>query len=391
MKTFSGTPVNVEKTIVAKVSRTVKGRWLPWRGREPLVYVAETSPDRLPKASAYIFTEHTDHSVASKLPVVYGIPVSELNDGDVVMIEKDGIVKVLYEIASQQNVIFATNRCNLNCVMCPQPSKADEEGMLDNNLKLIRMMSPDSTKSIAISGGEPTLLGEGLQMLIKACRDNLPKTSLIVLTNGTRLKDIEFVRQLTMIGHPDLTFAIPLYSDIDTTHDRIVGLPGGFFEAINGLHNLALFRHSVEIRIVVNAMNYTRLSKLAEFIYRNFPFSVHVAIMALEMTGNAIENYKEIWIDPFDYTHEIEKAVRILNRAGLNVSLYNHQLCVLPRNLWRFSRQSISSWKNCYIDQCSNCSVREICGGFFQTSGRYISQHIRPIVNTSQQPAPLDK
>lgn len=360
--------------------------WVP----EPTAYVADTPPKRLPKASVYIFSGHENLStIPGKSPVVHGVPrdvVAQLNDGDVVKIEKDGQVQVLYEVASQQNVIFVTNRCNLHCVMCPQPSKADEEGMLGNTLRLIRMMSPESTKNIAITGGEPTLLGQGLQTLIKSCKDNLPRTSLIVLTNGTRLKDLELVRQLTMVGHPALTFAIPLYSDVDVIHDKIVGTPGSFHAAIRGLHNLALFRHFVEIRTVVTAMNYTRLPKLAEFIYRNLPFAAHIAIMALEMTGNARENSEAIWIDPFDYTRELEMAVRILNRAGLNVSIYNHQLCVVPQNMWRFCRQSISAWKNSYIGQCGECLVKQKCGGFFTTGGQYISQHINPISHLYDQP-----
>lgn len=384
MKSFNGTPVNLEKSILAKVIKSPERRWRLWKANGPTVYVAEEPTKKLPKATAFIFSGSKDSIIArAKSPTICNVSsdvIRELNDGDVVRIEKDGMVNILYEISSHQNVIFSTNRCNLNCVMCPQPSGTDEEGMHNNNLKLISMMSSERTKSIAISGGEPTLLGERFCELIKSYKEILPKTSVIVLTNGTRLKDLEFVRQITMIGHPDITFAVPLYSDIDTIHDKIVGVPRSFYEAIKGLHNLALFRHFVEIRTVVTAMNYKRLPNLAEFIYRNLPFATHIAIMGLEITGNAKKNYFDIWIDPFLYTSELEGAVRILNRANLNVSIYNHQLCILPKNLWRFSRQSISAWKNVYVDKCNNCSVKEKCGGFFQTSGEHISQYIRPIL-----------
>lgn len=382
MKLFKGTPVNVEKAILAKVIKSSERKWCLWKAY-PEVYVADYPPKKLPKAVAYIFAGNADSIVTrTQSPVLYEVPsdaIGELNDGDVVMIEKDGSINVLYEKASQQNVIFATNRCNLNCIMCPQPSTTDEEGMHSRNLKLIRMMSPESTKSIAISGGEPTLLAEAFCNLIRACKENLPKTSLMVLTNGTRLKNMEFVTQVMMITHPDLTFAVPLYSDVDIMHDKIVGVPQSFYDAIKGLHNLALFRHRVEIRTVVTAINHKRLPNLAEFIYRNLPFVTHVAIMGLEVTGNARRNYADIWIDPFHYTSELEKAVRILNRANLNVSIYNHQLCTLPQSLWRFCRQSISSWKNVYVDKCNKCLVKDKCGGFFQTSEEYISDYIKPI------------
>lgn len=383
MKTFKGTPIGIERTLLARVIKKAERAWFSWNSA-PTVYIAESQHKKLPKATAYIFSDSNTSNADKGKTIIAGVPknaISELNEGDIVLMTEAGRVSVVYELASKQNVIFATNRCNLHCVMCPQPSKADEEEMLQHNLKLISMMSPDCTSNIAISGGEPTLLGEGFLSLVKACKDHLPKTALIVLTNGTRFKDLEFVRQITQLGHPNLTFAIPLYSDIDTIHDGIVGIPGSFFDTLKGLHNLALFRHFIEIRSVVNAINYKRLPKLAEFIYRNIPFVTHIAIMGLEITGEARKNYETVWVDPFDYTAELVDAVRILNRGALNISIYNHQLCILPQSLWRFSRQSISTWKNSYIDACVDCSVKESCGGFFETSGEYISQHIKPIEN----------
>jgi hypothetical protein len=32
--------------------------------------------------------------------------------------------------------------------------------------------------------------------------------------------------------------------------------------------------------------------------------------------------------------------------AGMNVSIYNHQLCVLHRSLWRYARKSISDFNH---------------------------------------------
>jgi sulfatase maturation enzyme AslB (radical SAM superfamily) len=161
MKVFSGTPVNLDKTLLAKVIKSPEKRLLPWKAYTT-VYVAEIMPAKLPKADAYIFSEIVDRSIHSvKSPIVLGVHrniIADLNEGDIVMIEKTGSVNVLYEIASPHNVIHATNRCNLNCMMCPQPSKADEDGMLNNNLSLIRMISPERTKTLAISGGEPTLI-----------------------------------------------------------------------------------------------------------------------------------------------------------------------------------------------------------------------------------------
>ena len=65
--------------------------------------------------------------------------------------------------------------------------------------------------------------------------------------------------------------------------------------------------------------------------------------------------------------------------GAFNVSIYNHQLCVLERDLWPVARKSISDWKNEYLACCDECAVQGSCGGFFSSSQLKHSDHIRPI------------
>lgn len=103
--------------------------------------------------------------------------------------------------------------------------------------------------------------------------------------------------------------------------------------------------------------------------------------MGLENIGYAPRNMKSLWIDPVDYQNELQSAVEFLALRGMKVSIYNHQLCVLHKTLWKFSRKSISDWKNIYLDKCEGCTVRENCGGFFQWANKLHSTHIHPIQN----------
>ena len=105
----------------------------------------------------------------------------------------------------------------------------------------------------------------------------------------------------------------------------------------------------VEIRVVLHQQTYARLPKLAEFITRNLRFVDQVALMGLEMTGFTRANLAQLWIDPVDYREPLRLAVAHLQGHGLDVSIYNHQLCVLDRDLWPVARKSISDWKNEYL------------------------------------------
>lgn len=315
-------------------------------------------------------------------PCLYGLKSDDINrlqDGDVILINTDGRLNLLWEVDTNDNAILATERCNSNCIMCPQPPRKDQAGLQDLNLQIIRLLNSDKIKSICITGGEPTLLGIDFINLIAECKKRLPNVPLAVLTNGKSFKDFDFTKKVIEVGHNDITFCVALYSDHDKGHDDIVRIGGSFYETIKGITNLALFNQKIEIRYVITAKNYSRLPQFAGFIYRNFPFVVHIAFMGMEMTGYARDNYDQVWIDPIDYMNQLSHAVKYLNQRNMFVSIYNLQLCLLPKELWKYSAKSISKWKNNYLDICDKCDYTTDCGGFFTTSGDIKSKNISPM------------
>jgi His-Xaa-Ser system radical SAM maturase HxsC len=313
-----------------------------------------------------------------QVPLVHGLgPINHLVDGDVVAMSPNGHVRTLYRIHSPHNAIFATDRCSSFCLMCSQPPRdVDDSARIAEHLRLIELMSP-ATAELGISGGEPTLMKDGLLEVIRRCKELLPRTALHILSNGRLFYYGSFARKVAEIDHPDLMIGIPLYSDIDYLHDYVVQCRGAFDDTMVGLHNLGRFGVRVEVRVVIHRLTHDRLRDLAEFIYRNLPFASHVALMGLEMMGFTIPNQDTLWIDPWDYRHELERATLFLASRGLQVSIYNHQLCTVPETLWPFCRKSISDWKNEYLPVCEGCSIRADCGGLFASNlKRRHSAHI---------------
>lgn len=131
--------------------------------------------------------------------------------------------------------------------------------------------------------------------------------------------------------------------------------------------------------MVLHKLTIPRLAKLAEYIYRNLSFVEHVALMGLEFVGYTPRNIGELWIDPFDYQDELDRAVNTLARRGIAVSIYNHQLCVLKRALWPYAQKSISDWKNLYLPECEKCSAPDQCGGLFKWAVKKHSEHIHAL------------
>jgi len=378
---FQGQAFNIEKPILAKVTREKKGILV----RKNYIYVTE-NPDKAAQFYVGIISLKQRKEVykTARTPGVFGLLPEELlqlRESDIVVLEPNGRVNVLWDAGSEHNSIFATGKCNCSCVMCPQPSTKDPDWLTKFNLRLIELVDPDKTHNIGITGGEPTLLGQGLIKLIEVCKKRLPNTSLSLLTNGKRFSNLDFVKHLVGVDHSDLTICIPLYADNDTEHDRIVGVKGSFYETLKGIKNLALFRQKIEIRNVIHSLTYKRLPQFVEFIYHNFPFVLHIALMGMETTGLALKNLKTLWIDPVDYMPELRFAVKYLQQREMNVSIYNLQLCIIPQELWLFARKSISEWKNIYVKECENCDFMKYCSGFFGTSGDWHSKHIRALKN----------
>lgn len=317
-----------------------------------------------------------------EMPYVHRLRESEhLREGDIVAIEaKPGLVRSLYRPYEQHHHIFVTERCSSNCLMCSQPpkDKDDVDALTERNRELIRLISP-APKYLTITGGEPTLLGDKLFSLIHQLKESMPATEIHMLTNGRTFAWPGYAQQFAQVEHPNISLGIPLYSDHAGSHDFVVQARGAFDQTVAGLHQAARSGIRVEIRVVLHKLTIPRLTRLAEYIYRNFTFVEHIALMGLEFVGYTPRNIGDLWIDPYEYQDQLEEAVEYLSIRGMTVSIYNHQLCVLRSSLWKYAKKSISDWKNLYLPECSKCGALERCGGLFQWAVKKHSDYIHPI------------
>lgn len=340
---------------------------------------------------------HDELKSTSDVPYIHRLRESDhLRDGDIVVLEGGtGLVRSLYRPYELHHHLFATERCNSNCLMCSQPPKDrdDVEALTERNLELIRLIRP-RPPYLTITGGEPTLLGDNLFKLLLQLKMSLPETELHILTNGRAFAWPEYAQRFADVGHPNISLGIPLYSDFAGAHDHVVQAKGAFDQTVAGLHQAARNGIRVEVRVVLHKLTIPRLTKLVDYIYRNLTFVEHIALMGLEYTGYTPRNIEELWIDPCDYQDELEEAVEFLAVRNMTVSIYNHQLCVLKRSLWKYSRQAISDWKNVYTGVCDTCAARRQCGGFFHWNTKVQSRGIHPISEDIEKanhaPLPMD-
>lgn len=367
MKELNGATYNVEGELLGIVTKKRRNIF----SRKDYILVSD-SIDTTP--FGYTATISTQRLHGKYPSVQVDVSLELFEDGDVIAIDSSGRITFVYERNSVHNALLATELCNHRCIMCPQPPVLKEVNRTAYNLRLINLLDKN-TQEIGITGGEPTMIGEDLFQLIRAIQKRTPQAAISILSNGVRFADTAYTRQLALCRHHDLQVDIPLFSDIPSEHNRIVGAKT-FYKTVEGLYNLARYRQKIGIRIVIHKQTYQRLPQFAEYIYRNFPFVSQVAFMQMEMLGLALDNQEAVWIDPYLYRHELEQAVKHLADRDMHPMIFNTQLCILPEDIREYAFRSISSWKDIYIEECDGCALKERCAGFFSANKNWHSKYI---------------
>lgn len=301
---------------------------------------------------------------------------------DVVEIDNFSILRSLYLNASNSNALFVGARCNCNCLMCPY-SEATRRGHA--MLPLERLMEiidyiPSDAPFITVTGGEPTLLGMEFLELVRYLNFRLPKTFIQYLTNGRAFANVEFGSLFRDLLRSNNRVAIPVHGPSAELHDHITQSPNSFEQTIHGIQLLGSGSAELEVRIVVSKLNYTTMLDIAKLLVKLSMRITCVNFMGLEMLGNASKNASSIWIDYKRAFSYIKPAIDLLIENKQDVELYNFPLCTVDREYWGICAKSISDYKATFAEQCTDCTVREMCGGFFNSTGRYGKLLIEPVV-----------
>jgi His-Xaa-Ser system radical SAM maturase HxsC len=314
--------------------------------------------------------EFLSTAVFSGRAIVVSSKFAYLADGDIVGIHpRSRKFRTLFRRNSRHNSFLVTERCNNYCLMCSQPPKDIDDRWILDEIRHSLPLIDQTTPTLTFTGGEPLSDWRDFISVLAACRDQLPRTAIQVLTNGRAFSESEIVDAWRELNHPSLIAAIPVYSAVDHLHDYVVQAKGAFDETILGILKLKDRGQRVEVRLVLHAQTAPVILETCRWLARNLPFVDHVALMGLENTGFAIANENLLWIDPIDYRDDLAAGVDTLSAVGVNVSVYNLPRCVLHRSVWPHAVQSISDWKNGYVEECNSCTEKLRCSGLF-TSGR---------------------
>jgi radical SAM protein with 4Fe4S-binding SPASM domain len=155
-----------------------------------------------------------------------------------------------------------TFRCNLRCSHCyldARPQKRDDELSFEEGESLIDALQQAGTRTLILSGGEPLLRDDLLDLAHYGTRRGL---HMALGTNGT-LINAEIAQALKRAGIRKV--AISLDSVQTEQHDRFRGKTGAWEKAVQGIRAFRDAEIPIQIHTTVTPFNYTEIESILSF------------------------------------------------------------------------------------------------------------------------------
>ena len=235
------------------------------------------------------------------------------------MAEKFPIGHLVYEL---------TEACNQNCRFCYNHWRPEGSRPVDGTLAfrtLKRLLRQAQIGSISFSGGEPTLLRNMDDMVLK-CR--FKGSHVNVLTNGTIISEDD-ITNLGSMGIANLQ--VPLLSSDAAVHESLTGLPGSWQKATGTVRNAIriLGPDHVAAVLIVTAVNAPTLAQTLDF-YRELGIRT-VMVNRFNLGGNGLRNKAELCLsrDGLRAAFKVVSDFAVANRDMRFVSGVCTPMCLM--------------------------------------------------------------
>lgn len=189
-----------------------------------------------------------------------------------------------------------TYNCNNKCKWCYAASNFQDNGLKSFNSEkeqeTINLLSELGIKKIILIGGEPTLYKNIYSILDKTLNKGIP-TGMV--TNGRRLKDINFTRELKKRGLDYVTISVEGANAFE--HDSITQIQGSYNDTIKGIKNSLSEGINISTNTVISSENINGLegiiSSLKKVGVKEMGFNICGVCVSEEDNNSYIINPKK--------------------------------------------------------------------------------------------------
>jgi len=224
-------------------------------------------------------------------------------------------------------MIDATYSCNLDCQICYLPDRIKPEPSLEDIKKAIFGFGG---RYVWLSGGEPTLRKDLSEIIKLVCQK---EKSPVLLTNGLKLAERDYVRELRKSG---LRFVLFSFNGFDDEAYKKINGRRMLKIKLNALKNLMKEKMDIILSfMIVKGVNEKELKKTYLYYLRNFRFFNGLKIRTAVRSGKYDINLQQFYLS--DIISMLSKMIGAskeeLVEHFLRFSNGHHQPCQLTIKL----------------------------------------------------------
>lgn len=203
--------------------------------------------------------------------------LAEIVDRDYAAKANDDSLKTIY--------LFLTRKCNLGCQHCyikgVGPGARDADFDLETIRGLIEQARPHGLRKVKVSGGEPMIHREFMDIM--SYLGSIGLAELVLETNATLFKS-DTVRELEQL--PNLTVFVSLDHFDPEKHDEFRAKAGSYSKTAVALQEIGASRIQSVVTTTANRYNFDKVPAIIELV-TSWGIDKHRTLMNIHPIGNA--------------------------------------------------------------------------------------------------------
>jgi MoaA/NifB/PqqE/SkfB family radical SAM enzyme len=251
-------------------------------------------------------------------------------------------------LVTKRVVLHVGYACNLRCRFCyyledlkKGKTRDWRTAKLKNRLQVARRLGKTA---VDLTGGEPSIRQDIIEII--AFARSIGYSQVNMISNGLKLDELGFCRELVEAGLTDVLFSI--HSPSEEEHDYLTCVKGSHRKILNALGNMQRLGVQGRVNSVVSNINYRHVPELFELLRPYAPAAVNLLVFNPSETtvtlpdddGTRIDDY---WV----ISREIGAALEAHKASFETVNVRFLPFCLLPGHEEVIRTQ----WQKLYEDQ----------------------------------------
>ncbi|MCC6876183.1 MAG: radical SAM protein [Sandaracinaceae bacterium] len=275
--------------------------------------------------------------------------------------------------------------CNSACMYCAVPPHADTHGFtsLAHAVEQIEAGAAAGATRAIFVGGEPTIWPELPRALARLREVGL--RGHVVMTNGLRLSDPQFVR--TLVDGGVATFHLSIDTADEAVSERLSRSRGQLARQQAALDNiLAIHESSLYVYVALTRLNAAGLGALLDDVGARASIAGRapppVIVAFVKPIGDALVHARELSIPPEERAGIARAAIEIADRVRVPLGIRNLPTCLAPELVPRLADYYLEDYSidvrtkarepyshGEYLERtaaCERCAHRALCPGVYR-------------------------